>query len=119
MRFKTILATGLAAALAASSLVTTAEARHRHHHGFPLAAGAFGFAAGALIGSALAPRYPYYYYDNDYPSAYYYDRGSYYGRDYYDEPPVYYRSAPRYDRPRYDHPCNTPAGTSKPAWAMC
>jgi hypothetical protein len=43
-----------------------------HHHG-AWGVGAAGFAAGALLGSALAPR-PYYYYDYG-PPAYAYEPG--------------------------------------------
>ncbi len=53
----------LAAAIAAAAIMASpAEARWRHHHGWHGggAGGAIGFATGALIGSALAPR-PYYY----------------------------------------------------------
>jgi hypothetical protein len=44
---------------------------HHHHHGGNWGAGVAGFAAGALIGSALAPR-PYYG-----GPAYYYGEPSY------------------------------------------
>jgi len=67
--------TATAAALAASLLVAApAEARHwRHDHGYggAAAAGIAGFAAGALLGGALAaqPRYyspsPRYYVEDD------------------------------------------------------
>jgi len=46
-----------------------ANARWWHHGGWGWGAGAAGFAAGALVGSALAPR-PYYYYG---PPAYAYE----------------------------------------------
>jgi hypothetical protein len=47
--------------IGATALASTAEARHRHHHGHgdALAAGIFGFAAGAILSSAFAPRYYY------------------------------------------------------------
>jgi len=48
------------AALGAALLLSApANARWWHHHGWGWGAGAAGFAAGALIGGALAP--PYYY----------------------------------------------------------
>jgi hypothetical protein len=119
MDFKKMLATGVALSIAAASSVTTAEAGHRHHNnGFPFAAGAFGFAAGALIASALAPRYPYYYNGYD---PYYYNEDPYYApRAYYAPAPrVYYAPTPRvYQQgPVYNDICDTPG--SKPAWAMC
>ena len=63
MRFIKPIAAALALSIGAVSLVGTAEARHRHHNGAGVAAaGIFGLAAGALIGSALAqPRYYNYY----------------------------------------------------------
>jgi BA14K-like protein len=54
----------MAAAVLGSSLMLTAPAQarwHHHHHHGAWGAGIAGFAAGALLGSALAPR-PYYYY---------------------------------------------------------
>lgn len=108
------LAAGLALTVAATAFVDTADARHRRH-GDTFAAGIFGFAAGALIGSALAPRYPYAYYDQR-PRYRYYEEPRY-----YDEPAYYYQPAPRayYPAPEryYNSPCNSPG--SKPAWAMC
>jgi hypothetical protein len=60
MRFMKPIAAGLALAIGATALVGTAEARHRHHHGDALAAGIFGFAAGAILSGALSqPRYYY------------------------------------------------------------
>ncbi len=80
MRFTKIIATALAVTVGALSFAGSAEARKRqehiwrphhgggHHHGHHnrhygyggyYGAGAFGFAAGALIGSALSR--PYYY----------------------------------------------------------
>ena len=59
MRFIKTTAAALAFAIGATSFVASAEARHRHHHGDALAAGIFGFAAGAILSSALAPRYYY------------------------------------------------------------
>ena len=122
MRVTKILATGVALTIAAASLVTTADARHRWHghHGDAFAAGALGFTAGAFFGGAFAgPRYSYDYYD-DYPSAYYYDEPGYYyepaPRVRYRQAPVYYREAP--GSYGYD-PCDLPTGVSKPANAMC
>jgi hypothetical protein len=66
MRFVKPIAATLALAIGAASLVGTAEAwdHHHHHHGDGAgfaAAGIFGLAAGAMLGSALAqPRYDYY-----------------------------------------------------------
>jgi hypothetical protein len=59
MRYKIVgAATGLAVLATSLVAATPADARWRHRHGWwgP----GIGFAAGALIGSALAPR-PYYY----------------------------------------------------------
>lgn len=75
MRTK-ILAGAAALAIAASSIaVTPAQARWHHHHGWgaPLA----GFAAGAIIGGALASQGPYYYGPGPYygPPAYAYAPG--------------------------------------------
>jgi hypothetical protein len=74
MRFLKPLAATLALTIGATTVVSTAEARHRyrhygHHHGHhhhgdfagAAAAGIFGLAAGALVGSALSrPYYGYY-----------------------------------------------------------
>jgi len=59
MKSKCVMA---AAVLGAGLLLASApaQARWRHHHGGAWGAGITGFAAGALIGGALAPR-PYYY----------------------------------------------------------
>ena len=132
MAIKKILAAGLALTIGATSLVTTADARHRwrHHHGDAFAAGVLGFAAGAILSGAFAPRYRYYdcydgysYYCDDYPRAYYYDEPRYYRpapRYYAPEPRVYYRNAPRYYNGGYGYdPCDAPTGVSKPAHAMC
>jgi len=122
MPFKKMLVTGVALAIATATSVTSADAGHRYHNryhnGFPFAAGAFGFAAGALIATALAPRYPYY--GNGY-DAYYYNEDPYYARNSYyaPAPGVYYAPTPRvYDQgPVYNNICDAPG--SKPAWAMC
>jgi hypothetical protein len=63
MRFKKPVAALLAVSVSALTLAGTAEAgrRHHHHHGGAAVAGLFGFAAGAILGSALSqPRYYYY-----------------------------------------------------------
>ncbi len=63
---KTAAAIALCATVAVGGIAAStseAEAGHRHHHywgGNAAAAGAFGFAAGAIVGGALAqPRYYY------------------------------------------------------------
>jgi hypothetical protein len=65
MRLVKPIAATLALSIGAASLVGTAEAGYRHHHGDGAgiaAAGIFGLAAGALVGSALSqPRYYDYY----------------------------------------------------------
>ncbi len=71
MRYMKPTAAALALAVAALSFSGTAEAEYYHHHhrggdagGAAAAAGIFGFAAGAILGSALsAPRCPPGYYD--------------------------------------------------------
>ena len=90
MRFTKTIAAALALSVGALTLAGSAEARDRdrhhwrhhdrhHHSGAPYAAGAFGFAAGAILGSALSqPRY------------------------YYEPAPVYV--APRYVAPTYVQP---------------
>lgn len=123
MRVMKILATGLALTIATTSLVSTADARHRRHNGGgeAFAAGVLGFTAGALLSGAFAgPRYSHgYYYDDYAPGYYYYEEPSYYyapaPRVYYRQPPAYHRQAPGY----YYDPCNVPVGSSKPANAMC
>jgi len=72
MNFVKPVAATLALSIGAASLVGTAEARrwHHHHHGNGAglaAAGIFGLAAGALVGSALSQ--PRYYYDDYYQPA--------------------------------------------------
>ena len=60
MRSIKTIATALALVMGATAFAGTAEAGHRHrHHGDALAAGIFGFAAGAILSSAFAPRYYY------------------------------------------------------------
>lgn len=69
MRFTKTIATALAVTVGALTFAGSAEARNRQEHWRPqhrgfdnrgnFAAGAFGFAAGALVGSALSR--PYYY----------------------------------------------------------
>jgi hypothetical protein len=90
MRFLKPIATALALTVGALSFATSAEAGHRYHHrhydrGNAAALGLFGFAAGAMIGSALSqPRYGA-------PSYYYYEPAPVYA-----PPPVIYRPAPVY-----------------------
>jgi hypothetical protein len=63
------IATAAALVLAALSFTAPAQAKHKHHHhghhghhnhygyhGHAAAAGVFGFAAGAMLGAAMAPR---------------------------------------------------------------
>jgi BA14K-like protein len=88
MRYTKPIAAALALAIGATSIVSTAEARHRHrhhHNGAGLAAaGIFGLAAGALLGSALAqPRY----YRSYEPAPVYIAPPP---------PPVYYQPSPAY-----------------------
>jgi hypothetical protein len=82
------IAAALAVAIGAVSFATSAEAGRRHHHhhgGDALAAGIFGFAAGALITSLAQPRYVY--------DPYYYQPAPVYA-----QPPVYsYQPAPVYN----------------------
>lgn len=76
---KSLAAAGLAVAIGAAALPSDANAGgwHYHNNGAAAAAGIFGFAAGAIVGSALtAPRYyypaqPYYYYRPAPAPAYY------------------------------------------------
>jgi MFS family permease len=61
-----VLALAIAAVAASATTADAQRWRHRHHGGWGWGAGA-GFAAGALLGGALASR-PYYgsrYYYND------------------------------------------------------
>lgn len=97
MRYTKPLAAALALAIGATSFVGTAEARHRHRHhgGDAVAAGIFGLAAGALLGSAIAQPRPYYYYREPIyvappppviyqPRAVYYQRPAPWTPDWYD-----------------------------------
>jgi hypothetical protein len=59
MRFIKTIAATLALTIGATAFAGAAQAGHRHHHGDALVAGIFGFAAGAILSSALAPRYYY------------------------------------------------------------
>ena len=73
MRIK-IMAGIAALAIAASSVVGTTPARaYWHHHDGGWAAPLAGFAAGAIIGGALAAQGPYYYG----PGPYYYGLSAY------------------------------------------
>jgi len=98
MRLMKPLAATLALTVAALSFSTSAEAgrrHHRHHHGGDaLAAGIFGFAAGAFIGALSQPRYPYYGYYDPAPT-YYYEPAPVYLAP---PPPVVYQQAPVYGR---------------------
>jgi hypothetical protein len=58
----TTLAVGATVAIGTVASPTTADARWRHHHGFPLAPVIGGLAAGAVVGAALAGPRPYYSY---------------------------------------------------------
>jgi hypothetical protein len=60
-----VLAAGVPIAIGAIASPTTAEARWRHHHGFPVAPIVGGLAAGAILGAALAEPPPYYGYAYD------------------------------------------------------
>jgi BA14K-like protein len=95
MIMKTIAA-ALALTIGALSFTTSAEARRwRHHddHGDAWVAGAVGFGAGALLGSAFAsPRYYPYGYSNNYAYGY--------NNNYYQPAPyAYYQPAPTYVAP--------------------
>ncbi len=71
MKSKCVMAAAvLGAGLLLASAPANAQWRH-HNRGWGWGAGAAGFAAGALLGSALAPR-PYYYYG---PPVYAYQPG--------------------------------------------
>lgn len=94
MRFMKPIATALALTVGALSFASSAEAGNRHHRhnhhrgggGEAAALGLFGFAAGAILGSALSqPRYgaPSYYYYEPQPI-------------YVAPPPVVYRPGPVY-----------------------
>ena len=65
MRFIKTLTTGLVLTIAATSIASTADARHRHRGhrgGDAVAFGILGFTAGALLSGAFArPRYYDYY----------------------------------------------------------
>jgi hypothetical protein len=117
MRFMKPAAAALAVGLAATAFAPTADAGHRHRHRNH---GAFfgGFAAGALLGALVQPRYGYGYYDDYAPGYYYQER-----RHYYAPPPrVYYdHQIPEYYGPSdYYGPCSIPGGSrSRPAYAWC
>lgn len=82
---KTTAVAGLVLALGAAALPAAANAGgYRHNHGAAAAAGLFGFAAGAVVGSTLST--PRYYA----PRPYYAPRTYYAPRPYYDPSPVYY-----------------------------
>lgn len=99
MRFTKAIAAALALSIGALTFAGTAEAGDRRHHRSdisPFATGAIGFAAGAILGSALSqPRYsaePRYYY--------------------YEPAPVYVAPRPVYVQPRYTYA----AEPWTPAW---
>lgn len=72
MKTLTALATAGTLAVAAVAMPATAQAENWHHHGNggAVAAGVVGgLAAGAIIGSAVAPNYGYGYYSGG-PYAY-------------------------------------------------
>ena len=88
--FKTLTGVALAGALAVGAVATSSQTAQAHCYGCAVGAGVVGgLAAGAIIGSALAPRYGYGYYGGGpaygYAPAYYggggyYAGGGYYGR---------------------------------------
>jgi hypothetical protein len=101
MRFLKPISAALAVALAASTFAGSAEARDgwrwRHHGGYhhghnndAWVAGAIGFGAGALLGSALSR--PYYY--SPAPVYAYRPAPVYPAAPVYRPAPVYYRAAP-------------------------
>lgn len=75
--------TAVALIVSAVAVATPADARWRHHHhgGWGGGAALGGFAAGAILGGALAAQRPYYGYGYA-PGPVYYDAGpGYYGGD--------------------------------------
>lgn len=58
MNFTRTIAAAAALSVGTLGFAGSAEAGHRHHHGDAVAAGVVGFAAGALIGGALARPQP-------------------------------------------------------------
>jgi len=100
MKTLTALATAGAITVAAVAVPASAQASNWHHHnnGGAVAAGVVGgLAAGAIIGSAVAPRYGYGYYDS-YPAYY---GGSYaYSRCYLVRQKVWTDYGPRWRRVR-------------------
>lgn len=89
MRFLKPVAAAMALTVGAMAFASSAEAGHRRHHhyngGQAAVAGIFGFAAGAILGSALSqPRYGYGYYQ---PAPVYVAPPP---------PPVVYQPAPAY-----------------------
>jgi hypothetical protein len=117
MRFMKPAAAALAVGLAAMAFAPTADAGRRNRHGDH---GAFfgGFAAGALLGALVQPRYGYGYYGHDYAPGYYYQEPRYY---YAPPPRIYYHQVPEYYSPSdYYGPCSIPGGSrSRPAYAWC
>lgn len=76
---KTVAAAGLVMALGAAALPSAASAGtwypHKHNNGAALAAGIFGFATGAVVGSALSGPRNY----APAPQPYYAPKPAYYG----------------------------------------
>ena len=98
MKTLTALATAGAIAVAAVAVPASAEARSFHRNGGAVAAGVIGgLAAGAIIGSAVAPRYGYGYYDT-YPA--YYGGAYAYGDCYTVRQKVWTEYGPRWRRVR-------------------
>ncbi len=106
MRFTKPIAAALALSVAALSFTGAAQAKNRYHNyhhnngGSAVAAGIFGFAAGALVSGALSQ--PRYYCGNGY-----YSQPCRAPAYYYGPPPVVYQPAPvyraapvYYDRPQ-------------------
>lgn len=97
---KAATAVALAATIAAATIANPGTADARRGWWGPAIVG--GFAAGAIVGSALAAPYPYYGYDYGFraPSPVYYD---YYtpGPAYYS----YYAPRPYYYAPRPNYGC--------------
>ena len=96
MRFTKAIAAALALSVGALTFAGTAEAGDRRHHRSdisPFATGAIGFAAGAILGSALSQPRPYA------QPGYYYSEPRYY----YEPAPVYVAPRPVYVQPRYTY----------------
>ncbi len=107
MRFMKPTAAALALAIGALSFSGVAEARHRHHGngGDALAAGIFGFAAGAILSGALSqPRYSNgYYYDYEPAPVYVVPPPPVVYRPAYQPAPVYYAGPQPWTPEWYDY----------------